>query len=89
MLEKNKNGIIAIDESLFCHTYNNEQIWLVGLINTYTKYFRIEAVKDRNAETLKKIIYHHVETGNTLVTDGCNSGFRRIIHNHCLHDFGF
>ena len=41
MLEKNKNGIIAIDESLFCHTCNNEQIWLVGLIDTYTKYFRI------------------------------------------------
>ena len=98
MVEENKNAFIAIDESLFSHTIDNEQIWLVGLIDTNTKYFRIEAVKERDTETMERIICHHIGKGNNIITDGWGSynwldnprfGYRRIIHIHGLHDFGF
>ena len=93
----NQNANIAVDESLFCHFNGNNQIWLIGLINTETKDFRIEAVLERNSEILEKIIRHHVSIGNNIITDGWsgynwmdnpNSGFHRIIHVHGLHDFG-
>lgn len=98
MCEDNESAYIAIDESLFCHTGSNENIWLIGLINTNTKYFRIEAVKERNADILEKIIRHHIGRGNTIITDGWpsyswlnqnNSGYRHIVHIHGRRDFGF
>ena len=46
MALRNANDNIAVDEALFCHTTQNQKIWLIGLINTRTKYFRIEAVKE-------------------------------------------
>lgn len=52
LLEENKEEFIAVDESLFCHNYNNEQLWLVGLISTRSKAFRIEAVKRREGNIL-------------------------------------
>ena len=82
---------------MICHFNGNNQIWLIGLINTETKDFRIEAVLERNSEILEKIIRHHVSIGNNIITDGWsgynwmdnpNSGFHRIIHVHGLHDFG-
>ena len=69
-----------------------------GLINTRNKNFRIEAVKTRDSDILEKIIRHHVGIGNNIVTDGWgaynwmnsfNSGYRRIIHIHGNHDFGY
>ena len=97
MIEKNKDAFIAIDESLFSYI-NNEHIWLIGLIDTNNKYFRIEAVKDRGTETMKKIICHHIDIGNNIITDGWGSyqwldnpiyGYRRIIYIHGNLDFGF
>ena len=98
MAEKNKNEIIAIDESLFCHYKDTQKIWVIGLCNTRTEYFRTEVVLDRTTETIKKIIKHHIEKGNTIVTDGWsaydwldnnNSGYQRIPHIHGHHDFGY
>ena len=98
MVEPNKGEYIAVDESLFCHTQNNEKIWLIGLVNTRNKQFRIEAVKRRDSDILQKIIKQHVGTGNNIVTDGWgaygwmnahNSGYNRIIHIHGHHDFGY
>ena len=98
MVDANKGEFIAVDESLFCHTYENEQIWLIGLINTRNKKFRIEAVKRRDSEIMQKIIKQHIGTGNNIVTDGWgaygwmdanNSGYNRIIHIHGHHDFGY
>lgn len=40
----NDNDNITVDKVLFCHSTQNEKIWLIGMINTRTKYFRIEAV---------------------------------------------
>jgi len=93
----NENAKITIDESLFCHFNGNRQIWLIGLINTNTHEFRIEAVYERNSEIMEKIIKHHVGEGNFIITDGWgayssmdnpNSGYHRIIHIHGHHDFG-
>lgn len=89
---------IAKDESLFCHTDSNGSIWLIRLINTNTKYFRIEAVKEWNSEILEKIIRHHNGRGNTIITDGWpsyswlnqnKSGYHHIVHILGRHDFGF
>ena len=38
--EENKNQKIEIDESYFSHI-DNKQIWVIGLINTQTKEFRL------------------------------------------------
>ena len=91
LVESNLGEYVAVDESLFCHNHGNEQIWLIGLVNTRNKNFRIEAVKSRDSDILEKIIRHHVGIGNNIVTDGwgaynwmnsLNSGYHRIIHIH-------
>ena len=96
--ESNLGKYVAVNESLFCHNHGYEQIWLIGLINTRNKNFRIEAVKSRDSHILEKIIRHHVGTGNNVVTDrwgaynwmnSHNSGYNRIIHIHGHHDFGY
>ena len=98
LVESNLGEYVAVDESLFCHNHGNEQIWLIGLVNTRNKNFRIEAVKSRDSDILEKIIRHHVGIGNNIVTDGwgaynwmnsLNSGYHRIIHIHGHHDFGY
>ena len=53
----------------FCHFNGNNQIWLIVLINTQTKDFRIEALLERNSEILEKIIRHHASIGNNIITD--------------------
>ena len=98
LAEANLGEYVAVDESLFCHNHGHEQIWLIGLINTRNKNFRIEAVKIRDSHILEKIIRHHVGKGNNVVTDrwgvynwinSHNSGYNRIIHIHEYHDFGY
>ena len=49
------NNKFAIDESLFTHI-NEEQIWVIGIINNKTFDLRLKLSKQRNSETLKKII---------------------------------
>ena len=61
---------IAIDESLFVHDYNGDQEWVIGLIDIGTKNIRLELVKQRNTEIIKKIILHHVGKNNTIISDG-------------------
>ena len=55
IISLNKNDNISVDESLFVHL-NNPQIWVVGLINNNTREIQLEIVKNRSAETMKKII---------------------------------
>ena len=82
--------MVAVDESLFSHL-NDEQIWLVGLINLRTNDIRLELVENRSSETLKLIIEKHVKNGNTIVTDSwagynclddINSGYYHMKYNH-------
>ena len=51
---ENENKIFSVDESLKGHK-NNNQIWLLGIINNQTKDFRVEETLDRNTEVLRKL----------------------------------
>ena len=97
MTDINQHANIAFDESLFCHFNGNQQIWLIGLINTQTQDFKIEAVYGRKSDILEKIIKFHVSKGNNIITDGwpgynwmndSSCGYHRIIHIHGQNDFG-
>lgn len=86
---------IAIDESLFVHDYNGQQERVIGLIDIGTKNIRLELVKQRNTEILKKIILHHVGKNNTIISDGWEAyywlryyNYHHIVHVHGRHDFG-
>lgn len=52
--ELNQGGYFSVDESLFGHR-DNAQIWILGIIDTSSKEFRIEGSLSRNSETLKKL----------------------------------
>ena len=46
------------------------QIWLVGIIDTESKHFRIEPVLNRDAETLKQFITRYWAKGNFIIIEG-------------------
>ena len=94
---ENEYATYAIDENLFV-TINNNQKWIVGIINTISKKLRLEITELRNTETMKKIISTHVKKGNIIVSDAwaayswlddMNSGYIHHVHNHGHGDFGF
>ena len=39
--------IIVIDESLFIHGRNEDKVWVIGIINTRTHKFTLEALKQK------------------------------------------
>ena len=93
----NANDNIAIDKALFCYTTQNKKIWLIGLINTLTKYFRIEAVNERSRNNIEKIIRHNISECNSIITNDFtrynwinnrNSDYNHIIHIHGQNDLG-
>ena len=65
--DENEGGIFAWDESLFNHT-KEEQILILGIINTSTKEFGLEAILKRDEFTLKKFVETYVKKGNSRVT---------------------
>lgn len=96
ILEPMANESILIDESLFAHK-DNQQIWLLVLINNRTRVIRFKIVKERTSAIMKKIINTLVPKGNIIITDGalyyfwlCNadSGYIHHVHNHGHGDFG-
>ena len=46
------------------------QIWVLGIISSVSKKFRIEVVSNRNSATIKNFIRRHIETGNVIFSDG-------------------
>ncbi len=64
----NSRGYFAADQSLFSHRANT-QIWLLGIIETFTKKFHIEGTLQRNIDTLIKFISKFVKFGNTIIAD--------------------
>ena len=66
---QDNNDFYAVDKSLFTH-HNNEQIWVLDIVNTDTKDFRILTVKNHDSDTLQNFITKFVPTGNNIVTDG-------------------
>ena len=84
------NDNISVNEALFCHIMHNHEKWLIGLINTSTKYFRIESVIERT-NNIEKIIRHHICESNNIITacftsynwlNNTNTCFNHIIHIH-------
>ena len=68
LAEENNNRTIAIDESLFTH-FNNRQVWVIGLIDTQSKDFRLVSSFTRDTSKLKKIVKKFVKSGNTIISD--------------------
>ena len=84
----------SCDESLFTH-FNNEAIWVLNVVNTDSKEFRIVATTSRDGEILKKFITKFVPSDSKIVTDGWSgynflndNGYVRYEHNHGAGDFG-
>ena len=65
---KNAYNHISVDESLFSHLNNKQQL-VIGLINCETNDIRMEIVENRDTDTLKQIIEKHVLPGNYITTD--------------------
>jgi transposase-like protein len=94
--ELNKHDNISVDESLFVHI-NNQQLWVVGIINNNSREIRLEIVENRSAETMKKIITTLIPKGNRIITDAAacynwlndpDSGYEHSVHNHGHGNFG-
>lgn len=60
----------SIDESLFTHGKNRMQVWIIGAINTTTKEFRIEPIKERYSELINTFISSYIDKGNHIICDG-------------------
>ena len=80
----------SMDESLFTHDANGQQLWLLGFTDNITKDFHIVLTKNRDADTLEKFIRRMVTDGwagyNWMDSD--DSGYRRYQHIHGHNDFG-
>ena len=81
--QENRWAYYAADESEFTHI-DNKSIWVVNVINTNTKEFRLEVTKSREAINLKKLklISKFIPPGNYIITDGW-SGY------NWLNDHGY
>ena len=95
--KENNNQKIAIDESCFTHI-ENKQVWVIGLINTVSKEFRLIPTFKRDSIALKEIIHKYVKRGNYIISDGWqgyswisepNSGYYHITHVHGHGQFGY
>ena len=57
LLEENMHLKCSIDESLFTHTKNGVEVWVLGVINNKDKNeFRLEVATNRNSDTIKKFV---------------------------------
>ena len=86
--EENTWGYYSADESLFTHI-KGKQIWVLNIINTINKKYRISITLSRDTPHLKKFITIYVSPENNIITKGWNSynfinnlGYRRLEHNH-------
>ena len=92
--QENRWAYYAAEESEFTHI-NNMAIWVVNVIDTNTKEFRLEVTKSREAINLKKFISKFIPPGNFIITDGWagyswlnDNGYERLEHNHGRNDWG-
>ena len=84
------NKIVAIDESLFIHDNNNEQICVLGGIETEEQIIRLAITKIRNTATLENFVYENFKEGTYFTLDvwagynflDNNINYTRETHNH-------
>ena len=60
----------ACNESLFTHTLDAEQLWVLSIIDKVTKEFKLVVSKNREAETLNIFVTIFIPKGNYIVCDG-------------------
>ena len=81
--EKDAHRNFSVDESLFCHNQNGEDIWVLGIVDNISKDFRLEITNQWNQQVLKKFITTYVETGNTIITEGWSGyNFNNNMHGY-------
>ena len=87
--------MLVINEILFTHL-NGDQVLAIIDIETTTENFRIDIIKDRNANNIGKFIKKFPQFLCSLITDGCsgyscldrqNSNYIHIVHSHDAGDF--
>jgi hypothetical protein len=95
--EENAWGYYATDECLFTNI-KGKQIWILNIINTTNKEFRIAVTLSRDTHDLKKFITTYAPQGNHIIADrwcGYNFlndlGYRKLEHNYGRNDwlYGF
>ena len=66
-----------------------ENVWVLGIINNFTKEFRLECSIKRDEFSLTKFIKKFEEKGNTIISDGWagyqnleNEGYHHDVHIH-------
>ena len=92
-----ESKIVAIDESLFIHDNNGEEIWVLGGIETEEKKIKLAITKVRNIPTLENFVYENFKEGMHFTHDGWawynflnnNINYTHERHNHGAGDFGF
>lgn len=93
-----KNITVALDEHMWTHL-NQEQIWVVGAIETKSRKMRFDFMKERNSDNLKIFVQNHIEPGTHITHDGWagynfledpdESVWTHEIHIHGGGDFGY
>ncbi|HRP37607.1 MAG TPA: IS1595 family transposase [Candidatus Dojkabacteria bacterium] len=73
---RNENGVVEVDETLFCHI-EGTQIWVFGILDRATREARAFVVKDRSSETLLTLIKEHVKPEVVVYSDGWQ-GYSRL-----------
>ena len=63
-----ENKTVPIDESLISNE-QNKPIWLIGAIDTSSKYVRIDIVPERIQTNLKKFVINHIIPGTHITLD--------------------
>ena len=93
--EENTWGYYSADESLFTHI-KGKQIWVLNIINTINKEYRISITLSRDTPHLKKFINTYIPPGNNIITNRWSSynflnnlGYRRLEHNHGRNNWGY
>ena len=67
--EMNNPKIVAIDESLLLRNSNNEQIWIIGGIETKFPRVRLEITKSRSSTEIFNFINNNFLEGTRFTHD--------------------
>lgn len=94
--ELNSPKIVAIDESLLIHNSQNDQIWMLGGIETAGRRIRLSLSKTRTSEALSEFVYSNFFEGTHFVHDSWlgynffnnNLNYTHEVHVHGGGDFG-
>ena len=85
------NKIVALNEFNILHDELNQQIWLVGGIETVTLKLRLDIINNKNSTNLEIFMKNYIESGIIILTDGWtgysfldreDSVWKHEIYNH-------